>query len=138
MNKLLTFLIILMVAAGTVAVVSAANTEKINGLEFNIPDGYEYDANHSQSLAESVNISPDQIAGYSNGTNIFAIMVMKNPDNRTLDDINTGNFPIKTINGKQGILNDRDDYIGFAYLDGDKIVSIITLNQSVIDQIIIK
>ena len=40
-RKLLTLLLIMVVAAATITVVSAAETVTVNGVEFNVPDGFK-------------------------------------------------------------------------------------------------
>ena len=44
MNKKILTLLLLLIAISTISIVSATDTQKIGDLEFNVPDGYTYDA----------------------------------------------------------------------------------------------
>ena len=54
MNKKLLAILLLLIAVSTIAVVSAADTQKISGVEFNVPDGYTSDADAGNTFLQSL------------------------------------------------------------------------------------
>lgn len=143
-KKILTLLVILAITVGALSVVSAADTHEVNGVKFNIPDGYTYDQKiNEMAYKEWDSHSPDSMAVFSNGGSdeLIYIFVEDNMKNQTLKDMisDYDQYPEKTINGKTGIYNDNaDGKQSFAYLDGKKAIVIIAPDESVMEQCIVK
>ncbi len=144
MNKRILTLLLLLIAVITIAVVSAADTQTISGVEFNVPDGYTYDANAVQTLLNSLeNKKVDDVDVFTNdagevGGNIF-IMVY-NEDPGASDFPSDYEFENKTINGKNGTFMSAPSRgnIGFQYTDGDKYIFIQALDEDVLKEVIIE
>lgn len=135
---------ILVIAVGTLSVVSAADTHKVNDVKFNIPDGYTYDQSvNDAAYKQWSSHSPDSMAVFSNGNDDESvyIFVEDNLKNESLKDMisDYDQYPEKTINGKTGIYNDNANGAqSFAYLDGKKAIVIIAPDESVMEQCIVK
>lgn len=144
MNRKVLTLLLLLIAVSTIAVISAADTQKISGVEFNVPEGYTYDADAGQTFLDSLeNRKVDDVGVFTNnagevGGTIF-IMVY-NEDPGTSDFPSDYEFENKTINGKNGTYMSAPsrENIGFEYIDGDKYVFIQALNEDVLKEVIIE
>ena len=132
-------MIVMIVAASAIALVSAADTVTINGVDFNVPEGYSYDADLSLAADEDYGVSPGTIGVLTNGDDQIIILVGNNTEGSTLDDINTNNLPAKTINGKDGAFNENANGMqSFAYIEDGKIFVIAAPDEATIEQVIIK
>ena len=74
MNKKILAILLLVIAAGAVSVVSAQDTQKIGDIEFNVPDGYTYDA-------DSVDVF---LKAFSDESDMKDAGVFKNSDDEIL------------------------------------------------------
>lgn len=139
MNKKILTLLLLLIAVSTIAIVSAADTQTVGGIEFNIPKGYSYDQ-------ESVDIF---MASFEDDTNLVDAGVFKNDADDLLvilvyDDVAETDFPDdykmenKTINNKTGTFFSAPSRIniGFTYEDGDKFVAIQAMNEDILKETI--
>ncbi len=127
-KKILAILAILIVAASAVTFVSAADTVKVNDVEFNVPDGYKYDKNITESYADQNGFEPGTLGIFSDSTgkNLILISVHDVESDVTVDDINTHGYSHKIIAGKDGIYTldgKNNQFFMFEYIqDGKKIV----------------
>ena len=148
-KKLLSMLVILIVAAATISVVSATDavnvngkTISVNGVEFNIPDGYAYDQDSTNTILGNIGMNNGTSAVLAKGaSNIIAICVLDNPGvNMTLSDLNQQNLPEKTINNKTGFIqtNSTGDFnlTSFEYLDGNKIIIVMATDENMLSSVI--
>ena len=140
MNKKILALFLLVIAVGAVSVVSAQDTQKIADIEFNIPEGYAYDADSADIFLKS----------FSDESNLEDAGVFKNSDDEILailvyskEPKDTG-FPNdykvekKTINNKNGTFVSAPSRInvGFMYDEGDNFVLMQAMNEDVLKQTI--
>lgn len=139
-RKILAILAILAVGIAAVSFVSAADpvtvngsTVTVNGMEFNVLDGYKYNETASNLAVEAFNGEPNTVAYLDNGTDYVIIGVLNNTAGISLDKLNTGNYPEKTINGKSGFLQSEDEYALFEYIDADKVVMIQSSDEKTIN-----
>lgn len=127
-KKILAILAILIVAASAVTFVSAADTVKVNDVEFNVPDGYKYDKNITDSYTDQNGFEPGTLGIFSDSTgkNLILISVHDVESDVTVDDINTHGYSHKIIAGKDGIYTldgKNNQFFMFEYIqDGKKIV----------------
>ena len=146
-KKILLTLAILIAALAIISVACASepvavngNSIKVNGLEFNIPEGFAYDENDTQAMLRSYNneFDPNTVVALTNSShdNIY-IFVLNNEENKSLSDF-ANNYTIeKTIAGKNGVMLDNNfGEIQFIYLDGNKIVLIDADNENLISSVI--
>lgn len=137
-KKILIFLAILIVAVSAVSIVSAAETLKVNGVEFNIPDGYTYDDSLVEEANQGFNFPQESIGAFSNGNDKVMIVVIQDQNNQVQDEIDKNPDSQKTINGKTGLLIEDagDGMQSFMYVDGGKAIAIKTTDASIIDKVI--
>lgn len=137
-KKILIFLAILIVAVSAVSIVSASETLKVNGVEFNIPDGYKYDDDLVEEANQGFNFPQESIGAFSNGNDKVMIVVVDDKNNQVQNEIDKNPDSQKTINGKKGMLIEDagDGMQSFMYVDGGKAIAIKTTDTSIIDKVI--
>ena len=139
MNKKVLTLLLLLIALSTIAVVSAADTQKIGGVEFNIPEGYTYDADAGDSFLNSLEngkVSDVGVFKNSNGDTVFIMIYNETPE--TSDFPDDYKFENKTINNKNGTFMSADSRINvaFEYQDGDKFIVIQANDEATLEEVI--
>ena len=103
-KKILLTLAILIAALAIISVACASepvavngNSIKVNGLEFNIPEGFAYDENDTQAMLRSYNneFDPNTVVALTNSShdNIY-IFVLNNEENKSLSDF-ANNYTIE-------------------------------------------
>jgi hypothetical protein len=135
MNKKILTLLLLLIAVSTIAIVSAADTQTVGGVEFNVPEGYTYDQ-------ESVDYF---LASFEGDTKLLDAGIFKNDADELLvilvyDDVAETDFPDdykmenKTINNKTGTFFSAPSRInvGFTYEDGDKFIAIQAMDEDTV------
>ncbi len=119
-RKIILALLVMVLAAVSIAAVSATeDTVTVNGLEFNVPDGFE----KVNSTSTSAKFSGDEGNFTISVENSYNIMIL-NP---------------KTINGKEGTLETSADTPGkvrFQYPEINQIVTITVSDESLLESII--
>ena len=144
MNKKILTILLILVALSTIAIVSAQDTQTISGVEFNVPDGYTYDAEAGNTFLDSLeNRKVDDVDVFTNdagevGGTIF--IMIYNEDPGASDFPSDYEFENKTINGKKGTFMSAHSRgnIGFQYADGDKYIFIQALDEDVLKEVIIE
>ena len=126
-------------AVSTIAIVSAADTQKISGVEFNVPEGYTFDADAGNTFLKSLeNKKVDDVGVFKNsdGESIFIMVYNETPE--TSDFPDDYKFENKTIAGKNGTLMSASSRInvGFSYDEGDKYIVIQAKDESVIEELL--
>lgn len=142
MNRKLLTLLLLLITISTISVVVAADTQKIGGVEFNVPDGYTYDADAGTTFLKSLeNRKVADVGVFTNdagelGGTIFIMIYNKDPEASDFPSDYT--FENKTINGKNGTFMSAPSRgnIGFQYNDGDKYIFIQALNEDILKEVI--
>lgn len=69
MNKKVLTLFLLVIALSTISIVSAADTQKIGGVEFNVPEEYTFDADAGNALRELENRTGRKVVSSKNSKN---------------------------------------------------------------------
>lgn len=138
MNKKILTLLLVIVVAATITFVSAADTATVNGIEFNVPDGYSLVTDQFTVSAYGQD-GDSAMFENANGDGIL-IGVLDNKDNLNLGDIDSlsdssGQYTNKTIAGKEGILTQNEKTV-FIYLDSDKIVVMSAVDEPTIEAMI--
>ena len=125
-RKILVALVFLIIAAAATSV-AFATPATINGIEFNIPDGYT-------PLNESNN--SNGISVYSSGENILMILIDDNQS--AIDDFrNNHSYVQKNISGHDGYYHvDSNNATSFAYVENSKTVIIITSDENILESLI--
>lgn len=140
-KKLLTILLILVVAATAITYVSAAETVTVHSEEFNVPDGYTYNAEDDFTFTYDNGDTLGVLAFLWDGTDMISISVLDNFAGDTLDGLKAQNssFKDKTISGKEGIIahDDEDGSVYFEYIENGKIITIHASKESLIEKTII-
>lgn len=138
MNKKILTLLLVVAVATTVTFVSAAETVTVNGLEFNIPDGYSLTTDQFSVSA----YGQDGDSALLENTNGDAVLigVLDNNDNLNLGDIDSlsdssGQHTNKTIAGHEGLFKQGEKAV-FIYLEDSKIVVISASDESSIETMI--
>lgn len=139
MNKKVLTLFLLLIAVSTIAVVSAADTQKIGGVEFNVPEGYTFDADAGNAFLKSLEngkVSDVGVFKNSNGDTVFIMIYNKTPE--TQDFPSDYKFENKTINNKNGTFMSADSRINiaFEYKDGDKFIVIQANDEATLKEVI--
>lgn len=139
MNRKILTLFLLLIALSTIAIVSAADTQKIGDVEFNVPEGYTYDADSVNVFLQAFEDEPLGDVGVfkNNDDEILAIMVY-NETPQEQDYPDDYKFKNKTINNKTGTLGSASSRINivFMYNEGDKYVLIQAMNEDVLKETI--
>ena len=143
-NKLNLKIIIPIVAIILIAVVGftlvgGGKTVVLDGVEFNIPNGFK-----ETSSAADYGISiPNAYAKYyvNNAGDFVSVSVSKDSGYSQKDitkAINSGKFTAKTINGYDGAfqITSGGYGCGFLYLKGDKIAMVYASDESLLSQLI--
>jgi hypothetical protein len=138
MNKKVLTLLLLLIAVSTIAVVSAADTQTIGNIEFNIPDGYVYDGDSSNALLQAFDEEKSDDTGvFTNdkGESVIIMIYKETPETEYPDDYVSEN---KTINAKNGTLFSAPsrENILFTYNEGDKIVFIQAMDENILKETI--
>lgn len=139
MNKKVLTLFLLLVALSTISIVSAADTQKIGGVEFNVPEGYAFDADTSNAFLDSLEkgkVSDVGVFKNSDGDTVFIMVYDKTPE--TSDFPSDYKFENKTINNKNGTFMSADSRINiaFEYQDGDKFIVIQANDEDTLKEVI--
>ncbi len=132
MNRKLLIFCFVLIAITAIGVV-AANPVTFEGMEFNIPDGYNY----NQFMTDG-NLGEDNATGgiYTNGDDEeIWIVIYNNTENKTLDDLKDEDYKIMTINGKEGGFQ-NGIFVTFTYPEGDKLVSIFAPDEDTVGKIV--
>ncbi len=139
MNRKILTVLLLLIAISTIATVNAADTQKIGDVEFNVPEGYTYDADSVNVFLQAFEDEPLGDVGVfkNNDDEILAIMVY----NETPEDYDYPDdykFENKTINDKDGTLGSAPSRINvvFMYNEGGKYVLIQAMNEDIIKETI--
>ena len=137
MNKrIYLMLAVLIVAMASISFVSAADTVDIAGVQFSLDDGFSIQEGSGSAFNQSGDLA---ICSNENGDMVI-IAVLDNADKLSLSDIgklSEYNHTNKTIAGKQGILTEgTNSTYSFIYLEGSKIVMVVSTDQSLIEKTI--
>ncbi len=139
MNKKILTVLLLLIAVSTIAVVSAVETQKVGDLEFNVPEGYTYDAQSVDYFLKAFEDEPLGDVGVfkNNDDEILAVMVY-NETPQEMDYPDDYKFENKTINNKNGTLGTAPSRINlvFMYNEGDKYVLIQAMNEDIIKDVV--
>ena len=141
-NKILVLAMIAVLAVVVVGSVYAADAtkEKVRGIEFNIPTGFEETGtpmHDNVSQSGSVKATTDMVF-YKNDTELFSIMVIEFNSKAEESLINdTGE---KTdINGVTGYMSKTDEgYYNFQFVKDNSTVSILSTSEDLIKEIVVK
>ena len=147
MKKILVLALFLVVVVSTVAAISASEDLTLEGIKFNIPDGYslieqETDATEGADTEhmDGTAVDSEVTSEYKNsaGDELKFHVGVKN--NKKIDSINPGGEK-KTISGKDGFIikekDDGKDKYKFEYLQDGKIVKISAVSEDIISQAIV-
>lgn len=139
MNRKILTILLLLIALSTIAIVSATDTQKIGDVEFNVPDGYTYDADSVNVFLQAFEDEPLGDVGVfkNNDDEILAIMVY-NETPQSQDYPDDYKFENKTINNKTGTLGSAPSRINIAFMynEGDKYILIQAMNEEVLKEVI--
>lgn len=140
MNRKILTLLVLLIAISTISIVSAADTQTIGGMEFNVPEGYVYDADSADAFLSAFSDESEiEDAGVFKNSNddLLAILIYGKEPEET-DFPSDYKIESKTINGKNGTFFSAPSKInvGFTYNDGDKFVVIQAMNEDIVKQTI--
>lgn len=133
-RKILSLLLIMVVAVTTMTVVSAADTITVNDVEFNIPDGYAPN-DALQDVPYEDGGMTGKLSALSRGDDSILIAVVDNTAGATLDNIKNSSYVDKNISGKSGVLMQKEK-VTFSYLDGDKIILLVAPDEATLEKLI--
>lgn len=146
MKKVLVLGLFIVVVLSAVTVISASEELTLEGIKFNIPDGYslieqETDATEGADTEhmDGTAVDKEVTSEYKNsaGDKLNVHVGVKN--NQKIDSINPGGEK-KTISGNDGFLikekDDGKDKYKFEYLQDGKIVKISAVSEDIISQVI--
>ena len=132
-------MLLLLIAVSTIAAVSAADTQKISGVEFNVPEGYAFDADAGNAFLQSLEngkVSDVGVFKNSDGDSAFIMVYDESPENSDFPD--DYKFENKTIAGKNGTFMSAPSRINvaFEYKEGDKFIVIQAMDEKVIEELL--
>ena len=154
MKKILSIGLILIAVSCTVAAVSAIDTASgemslvnnnltINGINFNVPDGYEQvDTDDDKDDADGEDIDGTHVdlatsAEFKNGADKLEVEVGIKSNDAKIESINPSEFEPKQIKDKVGFIKNDDGKVKFEYLQDGKLVKIEAANEDIINQVIV-
>lgn len=133
-NNILTIMVVFSIIFATLSSVSAGEIT-VADEKFNIPDGFNEDANKSKSVKDSTGTL--EVKVYSNVyTDMIAINVLTPNEGKMLLSENEPGFVKKSIKGIDGIYN--EDSNEFRYVSDTKLVSVSAHNQSLLEQVLVE
>ena len=140
MNKKILSILIVLITISTISIVSAADTQTIGDVEFNIPEGYVFDADSVNLFLQAFDDEKeiDDVGVFKNSDDdIFAILVY----NETTDTDYPDDYKIenKTISEKNGTLvsaPSRDNIVFMYNNEDDKFIIIQAVDETTIKEAI--
>lgn len=146
-KKVLVIGLLLVVALSSVAAISAVQELTLDGIKFNIPDGYSISEKQTDSSkptdVEHIDGTPvdtEMTSEYKNSAGDELEIEVGSRNNQKIDSINPANSQKKQIAGKDGFLikdvDDGKDKYKFEYLQDGKIVKISAVSEDIISQVI--
>lgn len=147
MKKVLVLGLFLVVVLSAVTVISASEEMTLEGIKFNVPDGYsimeqESDATEGADTEhmDGTAVDKEVTSEYKNAAGDELKFQVGFKNNQKIDSINPGGEK-KTISGKDGFLikemDDGKDKYKFEYLQDGKIVKISAVSEDIISQAIV-
>lgn len=139
MNKKILALLLILIAISTISIVSAQDTKTIGGVEFNVPEGYTYDADSVSIFLQAFDDDGaiEDVGVFKSSSNDpLAILVYNGtPDMDYPSDYEIVN---KTISGKNGSLVSAPSRanVVFMYNDKNKFVLIQAIDEATIEKTI--
>ena len=139
MKKILTILLIL-IAASAISIVSAADTQTVGDVEFNVPEGYSFDSDAGDAFLKALDdgsrIDDVGVFKNDNGDSLMIMVYKEEPGESDYPD--DYKFENKTINNKNGTFMSAPSRINVAFLyeEGDKFVLIQAANEGVLKETI--
>ena len=125
--------IVIIIIFGVISLFTGGGTS-VNGVSFNIPDGYKSD-NYVTSQWENPNVKNYEVKGYSNDYgDTIAIVVSDVSKNANIYSVTDGK-PI-TIHGKEGVIQYFSGKPVFMYIENGKYIGISAPDKSTINEII--
>ncbi len=140
MKKVLILLSILVLAMACVTAASAANQVTVDGIKFNMVDGF---TQNSSDVSDAIPMHQAQ-SSFVKGDEVIYIRTMASGatnfaiDQEVFEDTFADMDVVeKTINGKKGYLDDSNGQYAFSYLNGNTIVTVVVPDESYLEKIII-
>ena len=146
-KRLLLIGLILVAVAASLSVVSADSSVKVDGIDFNIPDGFSENKTLEQNGVNTTynNQTPVQVfmKGFTNDNGAIVIIVMEfnSPDDvkKVQDDLKQEINTTKTINGKEGVYEkDESGSATFTYGQDKCLIMVVSTDDSLLESIITK
>ena len=126
-------IVVIIIIFGVISLFTGGGTS-VNGVSFNIPDGYKSD-NYVTSQWENPNVKNYEVKGYSNDYgDTIAIVVSDVSKNANIYSVTDGK-PI-TIHGKEGVIQYFSGKPVFMYIENGKYIGISAPDKSTINEII--
>ena len=146
-KRLLLIFLILVAAVASLSIVSADNSVKVGGIDFNIPDGFSEDKAYAKDGIKVLYADQFHTNGYmkefDNGGSNIGIRVME--FNSTDEVKKVYEFDkdriggTKSINGKDGVYGETGDgFASFSFCKDKKYVIVSTNDESLFEKVIPK
>lgn len=149
MKKLLVLGLFLfaVVSISAISAETSSQTVTLDGIQFNIPDGYtayEQDADASEAGdsedVDGISVDTETTSEFKNSAGDELELKVGARDNQKIDSINPVNAEKKKISGKDGFLikekDDGKDKFKFLYLQDGKLVKITAVSEDIISKVI--
>ena len=154
MKKILVLGLFLVVVASAIAAISAANEElTLEGIHFNIPDGYkaveqQLEANETDDDTgaiekqdiDGITVDTEVTSKFKNSAGDELELEIGIQDGKKIDKINPTGAEAKKIADKDGFLikgtDDGKDKYEFFYIEDGKLVKITAVSDDIISQVI--
>ena len=140
MNKKILTLLIVLITVSTIAIVGAADTQTIGDVEFNIPEGYVYDADSVNLFLQAFDDEKeiDDVGVFKNSADdIFAILVYnETTDQDYPDDYNIENKTISEKNGTLATAPSGENIVFMYNTEDDKFIIIQAVDETTIEEAI--
>lgn len=145
LKRVLLISLILIALAASLTVVSADKAIKIDGVNFNIPDGFEENKSSSVDGIELTYANEYDAKGYgklfSDGNDEIIIMILE-PESVSADDLNefdvSRGCTSKTINGIEGLYSGDGEDFSFSFIEDGKYCVITASNEGLFESVVPK
>ena len=145
-KRIMVICLILITVFASATVVFSADTAKVGGIDFNIPDGFSENVSLAQDGLEGTSDNNFNVTGsmkvFFKGEDILVILVMEfdsADEVKSVMDNASEMATAQTYNGKEGWFSDEGQgAYSFVYSQDNKIISISTNDKNIFESVIPK
>lgn len=145
---LIIYIAIILIAIIGILIVGNGNSNNHAGINYNIPEGYEYDSSYEVTSILSIINNKGNRTVYENGTDritvdIYTVDASTNSNTlkNSIDAVETLDVDVtdpveKTIKGTDGFITESENIVTFYYLENGKLIEINAPNESTLEEML--